>query len=89
MTHWTNPWEEAIPLDLDALDALLTPRFGHSMKEHWLEAGEKLDAYMLPVRSSDVSIGVRFGAEPHEYMSYSISANDLSKLKKLDGTPAW
>lgn len=39
------------------------------MLAHWKEAGDKLDAYILPCSSGWHCIGIRYGAEGSEYLS--------------------
>jgi hypothetical protein len=93
-THWINPWEDAIPVPIEELaechahlggtyrnmngDAF--PLTKETILEHWGNAGEKLDAYVLPCVSGYHSIGIRYGAEGSEYLS---PAGDKEKVQAL------
>lgn len=39
------------------------------MLEHWKQAGDKLDAYILPCPNGWHCIGIRYGAEGYQYLS--------------------
>jgi hypothetical protein len=94
MTHWVNPWEDAIPVPIEELaechahlggtyrnmngDAF--PLTKETILEHWGNAGEKLDAYVLPCPSGEHCIGIRYGAEGSEYLS---PAGDKEKVQAL------
>lgn len=51
-----------------------------NLLEHWGNAGEKLDAYVLPCVSGYHCIGIRYGAEGSEYLS---PAGDKDKVQAL------
>lgn len=91
--YWTNPWEDAIPVPIEELAAChagLNQPCGSSsgtfiltqekVLEHWQSAGDKLDAYILPCTSGYHCIGIRYGAEGHEYLS---PAGDKDKVQEL------
>jgi hypothetical protein len=50
------------------------------MLELWKQAGDKLDAYILPQSSGFHSIGVRYGSEGYEYIS---PLGDKTKVQAL------
>ncbi len=93
MTHWVNPWEDAIPVSIEELaecHAGLGQFYGSasgsfkltqvSVLEHWKNAGDKLDAYILPCSSGYHCIGIRYGAEGQDYLS---PAGDKEKVQAL------
>lgn len=93
MTHWVNPWEDAIPVPIEELaechaglgqlcgsakgSFLLTKE---KVLEHWGSAGKNLDAYILPQPGGYHCIGIRYGAECSEYLS---PAGDKEKVQAL------
>jgi len=48
--------------------------------EHWKDVGDRLDAYILPQPSGFHSIGIRYGAKDHEYLS---PLGDKEKVQAL------
>lgn len=92
--HWENPWEDAVPVPIEelvecavGLGASWRDTDGSSfimtkerMLEHWRNAGEKLDAYILPQPSGFHSMGIRYGAEGSQYLS---PLGDKEKLAAL------
>ncbi len=84
MTHWINPWADAVPVAIEDLAncheglggyySTMTPgeRILMSQErilEHWRKAGDKLDAYILPQPNGWHSIGVRYGNRGQDYLS--------------------
>lgn len=81
--HWVNPWEDAIPVPIEELVECahgIGERFRDSndttfimtkerMLEHWKQAGDKLDAYILLCPSGWHCIGIRYGEEGSQYLS--------------------
>ncbi len=95
MTHWINPWDDAIPVSIEELaachvglneywlDASTNTRFlmtEEKLLEHWRTAGDKLDPYVLECSSGYHCIGIRYGNEPSEYLS---PAGDKDKIRSL------
>ena len=95
-THYNNPWEDAIPVPIEELvECALgigdrwSDQNGHSfimtkeiMLKHWKDAGELLDAYILPCNSGFHCIGIRYGNEGYEYLSPG--ANQLKTAELLE-----
>lgn len=91
--HWPNPWHVVyVPIeelagavaglgktwrDVDGSTFIMTEE---RTLEHWRQAGDKLDAYILPQRSGFHSIGIRYGAEGSEYLS---PMSDVAKVQAL------
>lgn len=82
--HWPNPWDDGavyVPIEELALcyDGLGKgcididgSRFVWTVDrvlEHWKQAGDKLDAYILPQPSGWHDIGIRYGIKGNQYMS--------------------
>jgi len=94
MTHWVNPWENAIPVPIEELaechanlGGIYRNQFNkadwltkEAVLEHWNSAGDKLDAYILPQPSGFHSIGIRYGARDSEYLS---PMGDKEKVQAL------
>jgi hypothetical protein len=81
MPHWhdDNPWADAVvyvPMEELAEAVAGGPHEsgtdGASVEQtlaHWRAAGPRLDAYVLPQPDGRHSVGIRYGAEGHEYLS--------------------
>ena len=81
MTHWTNPWIEAIPVPAEELAQALAGgtivvgdrKFAMTasfLLGSWLGNGNKIDAYILPGKSLGFySVGVRYGDGGGDYLS--------------------
>lgn len=74
MAHWHdfNPWAEKLIYlpDLEELAAAIAPTTKQEETlAYWRRAGKKIDAYLLPQPSGDVSVGIRYGADGAEYIS--------------------
>jgi hypothetical protein len=94
MTHWTNPWNDAIPVTLlelaachyglgkpcGALDGSSVILTIDHILAHWRQYGNKLDAYILPQPNGWHSIGVRYGNEGQQYLS---PAGDRERVTAL------
>lgn len=92
--HWTNPWDDVVYVPIEelvdcayGLGKTWTDVDGSSfimtrerMLEHWKQAGDKLDAYILPCGSGHHSIGVRYGEDGPEYLS---PHGDTAKVEAL------
>lgn len=93
-THWKNPWNDAIVVPIEELvecahglgemwdddknQFLMTKEV---MLQHWRQAGDKLDAYILRGNPGfQHCIGVRYGNEGHQYLS---PYGDQEKIQKL------
>ena len=92
--HWKNPWDDAIPVpieelvecahgigeswgDIDGTSFIMTKE---RMLEHWKQAGDKLDAYILPCPSGWHCIGIRYGAEGSQYLSPAANKEKVAAL---------
>ena len=84
MPHWhdVNPWrDDVVYVPLTELAACAAggtiqksgggsePYDVARVLKHLRQNGDKLDAYILPQPSGNHSLGVRYGAEDHEYYS--------------------
>lgn len=76
MRHWHNHFREARDVGLDEIISLVSrynnnpdPAGREAQIRMWLSQHKKLDAYILPQPSGWHSLGVRYGNEPHEYVS--------------------
>lgn len=81
--HWTNSWNDVVYVPIEELAECahgIGERWGdvdgtffimteERMLAHWKEAGEKLDAYILPQPSGFHSIGIRYGEDGPDYLS--------------------
>lgn len=89
MTHWINPWENAIPVPVEELaEALAEGTVGTDydkdyLIKYWGTFGDKLDAYFLenPLSPYGLSAGVRFGNRGDRYLSPYI--RDIGKARTL------
>ena len=93
-THWVNPWEDAISVPIEELaechaglgEMYSSIRSGtftmtkETVLKHWKNAGDKLDAYILPQPDGDHSIGIRYGNDGEDYLS---PAGDKEKVQAL------
>lgn len=81
--HWPNPWPDVVYVPIEEL-ALCSEGLGKDctdidgsrfvltadrVLEHWRQAGDKLDAYILPQPSGWHDIGIRYGSKGHQYLS--------------------
>ncbi len=99
MTHWINPWTDAIPVTLDELaeccfwlgrtvTAFDGTEFVYTKElivKHWTEQSNKVDPYVLICPSGRHCIGVRYGNEPSEYLSPSANQAKVTELLKRKG----
>ncbi len=83
MTHWKNPFDEAVPVPIEELAecyAYLGQQCASSsgnfiwtkekVLKHWGAFDDKpVDAYILPQPSGNHCIGIRYGAADSEYLS--------------------
>ena len=82
MTHWKNPWEQAVPVPLDLLASCVAggnirdetgktvPYDADYILKYWASYGDKLDGYLLQgMPGGHISAGVRFGPEGPDYLS--------------------
>src|SRR5580692_2250024 len=84
MTHWheVNPWWDRVvyvPLErlaecaaggtVEDIDGKVKPYDVAFVLKHWHHFGKHLDAYILPQPGRIHSIGVRYGAAGHQYLS--------------------
>ncbi len=81
-THWINPWQDAIPVPIEelvecdsSLNQWCSDTQGNSfvltrerILEHWNQAGDKIDAYILPSNLGHC-MGIRYGNEGSHYLS--------------------
>lgn len=82
--HWHdhNPWaDKVVYVPLEALaeavaggniqlsDGSIVARDQAFMLDHFLQYGDRLDAYILPNALSGNLLGVRYGGEDREYLS--------------------
>ena len=80
MTHWPNPWPEAVPVSLETIADLVA---GGAIRQpdgsivlydaayalaYFKSMGAKLDPYLLS-GGGRIQAGVRYGAEGNEYIS--------------------
>lgn len=89
--HWHehNPWRDnLIYVSLEELaachHAVNDPSSAWRMVDaiaHWLQYGDQLDAYIL-VNTTLMSAGVRYGPEPHQYLSPAFSLPKLWALRE-------
>lgn len=87
--HWheQNPWKDQliyVPIEeLAACHIRLHPPFSNwdmvDAIAHWVQYGDKLDAYIL-VNWPVFTAGVRFGPEGHHYLSPGFSLPKLWEL---------
>lgn len=84
MAHWHshNPWAKEIVYitDLEELSELLDLEKPKRHLRNWSQYGNKVDAYILPNVSGNHSCGIRYGAEPWEYLSPHINPRIASLL---------
>jgi hypothetical protein len=85
MAHWHdyNPWADRliyIPSLEELAEALQYPGIISEKVKQWQKAGKKLDAYVLCQPSGDHCMGIRYGAEPHEYISPYGNREKLQRL---------
>ena len=74
-------------LDLPCWDTTTTPHttFTYTkdkILQYWRNAHPKLDAYILPQPSGWHDIGVRYGSEPHQYLSPPADKERTAELLK-------
>ena len=95
MTHWINPWDNAIPVPVEELAEVLAGGtvFGSDNKpvpydkeyllNYWGSFGDKLDAYLLENTMSPhgLSSGIRYGNRGDRYLSPYI--RDIEKARIL------
>lgn len=91
MTYWTNPWENAVPVPLEALAEALAggtiqvtggrtvPFDKDFILRHWAQYGDRLDAYVLD-GAWDFSAGVRYGPDGPDYLSPYIEEDRAKEL---------
>lgn len=94
--HWPNPWKDVVyvPIeklvecahgigerwsDTDGSSFIMTKE---RMLEHWKQAGDKLDAYILPQPSGWHCIGIRYGADGPQYLSPMGDQEKVAQLLK-------
>lgn len=92
--HWPNPWSDVVYVPLEEL-AEVAQGIGERwsdlqgspfimttemMLEHWRQAGDKLDAYILPCPSGYHCIGIRYGAEGPQYLSPAGNTEKVTAL---------
>jgi hypothetical protein len=94
--HWPNPWPDVIYVPIEELAACYAAlgqgctdidgsRFVWTVDrvlEHWSQAGDKLDAYILPQPSGWHDIGIRYGSEGHQYLSPGADRERVTALLK-------
>jgi len=85
MAHWhhANPWAARVIYiaDLeDLVDALFSERSKQTALTHWQQHGPKLDGYLLPQPRGQYEAGIRYGAEPAEYISLYCKQEKLQEL---------
>lgn len=85
-----NPWRDrAVYLpDLNELSACINPLAPDDNYNRWLHHYKLMvDAYILPAESGFHSVGIRYGAEGHEYYSphVNMSISSLLLLKYQKG----
>lgn len=99
MTHWHNPYSEAISVTLEELascDAALNTRCGFpdgssrvltlaDLLDYYRSRGVRLDAYVLPQPSGRHCIGVRFGPRDEDYLSPRANQEAVRALLALYG----
>lgn len=91
--HWVNPWPEAIPVPLEELAPCVAGGLVGTVSgevkqydvgyvlEEWRRYGDKLDGYLLIAGSGDpltISVGVRYGAEGHQYLAPGCQHRELA-----------
>ncbi len=73
--HFDNPWRDRViyvPLHL-----LVPVLDTHYQRQY----GQKLDAYLLPQPDGSFSVGIRYGAEPDQYLSPGqVTLGNVSQL---------
>lgn len=82
MRHWINPWEEARDVLVEDIIDIASHYNRHwdptqRAKElrYWIEQyGSKVDGYILPSPSGWHALGVRYGNEGYEYLSFCVDA---------------
>jgi len=81
--HWPNPWDDVVYVPIEELAAVCQgigqgctdidgSRFiltADRVLEHWRQAGDKLDAYILPQPNGWHEIGIRYGERGNQYLS--------------------
>lgn len=73
--HFDNPWRsKAIYVPLDLLVPINANRYRADL-------GDKLDAYLLRQPDGSLLAGIRYGKEPHQYLS--LSSHILGDTKSL------
>lgn len=80
MAHWNdfNPWARTcIYISYDEMREIL----GQNLQDETLAAyGSRLDAYILPQPGGTYCFGIRYGAEPGEYLSLRISTTQGNRI---------
>jgi len=91
MRHWINPWEEARDVLVeDIIDiASRARRYLDPEFRNWVEQyGSKVDGYIIPSPSGWHALGVRYGNEGREYLSFTVDAGPELDALLAKSTPA-
>jgi hypothetical protein len=90
MTHWVNPWKDAIPASLEELaECTEVGNWTSADSLHlWRGYGSKLDPYILDGGGGRHCIGIRFGNKGEEYLSPYAPQDKIHRLllRKRIGT---
>lgn len=84
-----NPWHDRVvyvsletAAEIIASDVWLG-KTADKPAEYWIEEwhryGDKLDAYILPSTTGGLSLGIRYGREGPEYLSFTLHDSDAAQ----------
>ncbi len=79
MAYWRQPKEWASRIVEVTLDDLARYGIRPLTPASWAQHGEHLDAYLLP-GATEISVGIRYGDGPAEYLSLHADQQDLRAL---------
>jgi len=79
--HFYNPWrDKLVYVRLTDLLKLLPAGYSGYVANY----GRRLDAYLLPQPNGLFSVGIRYGSEPHEYLSPYVDPDKAAQLLSID-----